>query len=211
MAWLVVPTCHWSEAAVGHTAFRSVCACKLQPSREHSGIVDDIEQDAERNSKQSWADLVAKNDCSRYTMRRKLTERGFHTYKSCKTLKCKTVHFERRHSLTRTMHTRLLAGTGKIRLWQRASPLQWDKIVFSDDKIVTFSRSELISQNCRNHTATLFKSGFLSSSPDFNPLDHHTTEESYCQMTIDTSRNTMVEVILSLETQNTFRTCARKP
>ena len=53
-----------------------------------------MEEDIQTNPRQSWPILAVKYECSRYTIRRKLSDRGFHTYKRCKTLKCKTVHHE---------------------------------------------------------------------------------------------------------------------
>ena len=94
--------------------------------------------------------MAVKYECSRYTIRRKLSDRGFHTYKRCKTLKWKTVHHEKR--LAQIMYARLLSGTGKTRVRQKVQPLRLDKIVFSDEKMLRFGESGLSAQSCRVHT-----------------------------------------------------------
>ena len=104
-----------------------------------------MEEDIQTNPLQSWADLAVKYECSRYTIRRKLSDRGFHTYKLCKTLKCKTVHHEKRLAFAQIVYTRMLSGTGKTRVRLKVQPLRLDK----------------------------FTPGFPANSPDLNPLDYH--------------------------------------
>ena len=95
---------------------------KQRASRVHADVVDMMEEDIGTNPRQSWADLAVKYECSRYTIRRKLSDRGFHTYKRCKTLKCKTVHHEKRLAFAKIMYERLLSGAGKTRIRQKVQP-----------------------------------------------------------------------------------------
>ena len=125
---------------------------KQRASRVHADVVDMMEEDIGTNPRQSWADLAVKYECSRYTIRRKLSDRGFHTYKRCKTLKCKTVHHEKRLAFAKIMYERLLSSAGKTRIRQKVQPLRLDKIVFSDEKMFRFGESGLSAQNCRVHT-----------------------------------------------------------
>ena len=124
---------------------------KQRASRVHADIVD-RKEDIRTNPRQSWTDLVVKYECSRNTIRRKLSDRGFHTYKRCKTLKCKTVHHEKRLAFAQIMYARLLSSTGKTRVRQKVQPLRLDKIVFSDGKMFRFDESGLSAQNSRVHT-----------------------------------------------------------
>ena len=53
---------------------------KQRASRVHADVVDRREEDSQANPRQSWADLAVKYECSRYTIRRKLSFRtGKHT------------------------------------------------------------------------------------------------------------------------------------
>ena len=116
---------------------------KQRASRVHTNVVDRMEEDIQTNPRQSWADLAVKYECSRYTIRRKLSDRGFHTYQRCKTLKCKTVHHEKRLVFAQIMYAHLLSGEGKTRVRH--------KIVFSDEKMFRFGESGLSAQNGRVH------------------------------------------------------------
>ena len=100
-----------------------------------------MEEDIPANPRQSWADLAVKYEGSRYKIRRKLSDRGFHTYKRCKTLKCKTVHHEKRLAFAQIMYARL-----KTRVRQKVQPLRLDKIVFSGEKMFRFGESGLSAQ-----------------------------------------------------------------
>ena len=130
---------------------------KQRASRVHADVVDRMEEDIQTNPRQSWADLAVKYECSRYTIRRKLSDRGSHTYKRCKTLKCKTVRREMRIASASIMCARLLSGAGKTRVRQQVQPLRLDEIVFSDEKMFRFGESRLSAQNCRLHTKVLRK------------------------------------------------------
>ena len=77
---------------------------------------------------------------------------GLPTYKRCKTLKCKTVHHEKRLAFAQIMYARLLSGTGKTRVRQKVQPLRLDKIVLSDEKMFRFGESGLSAQNYSVHT-----------------------------------------------------------
>ena len=114
---------------------------KHRTSRVHTDVVDRMEEDIQTNPRQSWADLAVKYERSRYTIRRKLSDRGFHTYTRCKTLKCKTVHDEKRFAFAQIMYARLLSGTGKTRVRQKVHLLRLDNIVFSDEKRFRFGES----------------------------------------------------------------------
>ena len=100
-----------------------------------------MEEDIQINLSQSLADSAVKYECSRYTIRRKLSDRGFHTYKRCKTLKCKTVHHEKRLAFAKIMYERLLSGAGKTRIRQKVQPLRLDKICLLGRKDVQIRRA----------------------------------------------------------------------
>ena len=72
--------------------------------------------------------------------------------KRCKTLRCKTVHPEKRLACAQIMYARSLSSTGKTRVRQKMQPLRLDKIVFSAEKMFRFGESGLSAQNCRVHT-----------------------------------------------------------
>ena len=122
---------------------------KQWASRVHSDVVDRMEEDIQTNPRQSWADLAVKYEFSRSTIRGKLSDRGFHTYKRCKTLKCKTVHHEKRLASAQIMYARLLSSAGKTRVRQKVQPLRLDKIVFSDEEMFRFGESGLSAQRKR--------------------------------------------------------------
>ena len=46
-------------------------------SRVHADVVDRMEEDIQTHPRQSWADLAVKYECSRYTIRRTFSDRGF--------------------------------------------------------------------------------------------------------------------------------------
>ena len=131
---------------------------KQRASRVHADVVDRMEEDIQTNPRQSWSDLAVKYECSHNMIRRKLPDRGFHTYKRCKTLKCKTVHHEIpclcqhhvcshgfRHARGRGAQSQLGFHTKN---W-RSDAANWPP------------------------AAALFAPGFVANSPDLNPLDYH--------------------------------------
>ena len=119
-SWWSTGSRGWSysslEKLVKRTKHGETGTRKQRASRVHADIVD-------------WADLAVKYECSRCSIRRKLSDRGFHTYK-----RCKTVHHEKRLAFSQMMYARLLSGTGKTRVRQKVQPLRLDKIVCSDEK-----------------------------------------------------------------------------